>query len=165
MEFRWIFNGFQWILNGVVIVFWRFLAAPGVPPSLNERSARAKRARGATRRVPSWSLVSSCLFRLVVSSFRLVSSRLASARPVSPRLVAFANFNALPVLCWLRFMFHSFLGSFFRCFFCMVFAHFLGGFGAILGVIFDQVSLLFLIKKVVYFSIDFSSIFGWIWGA
>ena len=55
--FKWIFDGFsmvfQWILNGVVIVFLRFLAAPGVPPSLNERSARAKRARGATRRVPS----------------------------------------------------------------------------------------------------------------
>ena len=31
--FKWIFDGFsmvfQWILNGVVIVFWRFLAAPG----------------------------------------------------------------------------------------------------------------------------------------
>ena len=38
-------------------------------------------------------------------------------------------------------------------------------FGGILGVIFGQCSLLFSIKKVVDFSIDFSLIFGWMTGS
>ena len=38
-------------------------------------------------------------------------------------------------------------------------------FGGILGVIFDHFLLLFSIKKVVDFSIEFSLIFGWILGA
>ena len=38
-------------------------------------------------------------------------------------------------------------------------------FGGILGVIFDEFSVLFSIKNVIDFSIDFPLIFGWILGA
>ena len=80
-------------------------------------------------------------------------------------LRTFAYANALPVhllrqvyrvSCWAVF-FVLFLGSF-----SVAFWEVLGG---ILGVIFDHFLLLFSIKKLVDFSTDFSSIFGWILGA
>jgi len=62
------------------------------------------------------------------------------------------------------FCLHVFV-YFFGCFSGVVFLMFWEVLGGILGVIFDHFSLLFSIKKLVDFSTDFSSIFGWILGA
>ena len=73
--------------------------------------------------------------------------------------------TALPVPCTHRFIFDPFFVTFSLPFFVSFFKGFLAHFGVLSGYILASIFDVFPIKKTIQFSIDVSSIVGWMLGS